>query len=128
MIDSQETQMPVRLTSLTTSSLSTTNPQLSIVATQTTQSSLPPAGSVPAVQENARPLEPHFVHRETVPATVRCLLRKPHHQRLNPDAGQRRPCPPVLSNGAQHGAMSGGTRAAVTIQSVDGGGGEPVGG
>ena len=77
--------------------------------------------------EVAQPWEPRFVHRETVPETVRCLLsRKP--TRLNHDVGQQQRCLQVFSSGAQPDATSGDIRAAATTQSADEEDQERVGG
>ena len=78
------------------------------------------------MQEIARPWEPRFVPRETVPETVRCLLRR---RPLRGDhVGQQQHFLPVLSSGAQPDAMSGGLQDVVTIQSADEEGGEHAGG
>ena len=74
MIDSQEKQIPVQLTSLTMSSPLSTNQCESIAAVQTTQWSWPPADSEPAVQEVAQPWEHSFVPQGTVLVTVRYPL------------------------------------------------------
>ena len=94
------------------------NQWLSIAVVRTTRSSWPPADLEPAVQEVARPWEPRFVPRETVPETVRCLLsRKP--LRLDHSVGQQQHVLPVLSSGAQPDAMSGGIKAAATTQPAE---------
>ena len=78
------------------------------------------------MREVARTWEPRFVPRETVPETVRCLLRR---RPLRGDhVGQQQHFLPVLSSGAQPDAMSGGIRAAATTQNADGEGQEHVGG
>ena len=69
------------------------------------------------MQEAAQPWEPHFVPQETVPETVRCLLsRKP--TRLKQDKViQQQQSPHGLSAGARvQGALSGGIKAAASIQ------------
>ena len=72
----------------------------------------------PAVQEVAQPWEPLFVPRETVPETVRFLSsRKPTRLKYE-KVGHMPHSPRLLSSGALHDAMSGGTRAAATIQSA----------
>ena len=119
--------MSVQLNSLTTSSHSTTNQRLSIAVTKTTRSNWPAADLVPAVPENARPWEPCFVHPETVPVTVRCLLSR-KATRLNLDAGQRQHFLQVLLHGAHADATSGGIKAAATTQPADDEGQERVGG
>ena len=119
--------MPARLTSLKASSPSRTNLWLSIAVVRTTQSSWQPADSEPAVQEVVQPWEPRFVPRETALEIVKYLLRR-KPMRLNPDVGQQRHWPQVLSNGAHPDAMSGGTRDAVTIQCATGREAEHAGG
>ena len=78
------------------------------------------------MQEVAQPWEPRFVPQETVPETVRCLSRR---KPLRGDhVGQQQHFLPVLSNGAQPDAMSGGIKAAACTQPADGEGQEPVDG
>ena len=75
---------------------------------------------VPVVREPAQLWEPFFVHQGTVPAAVRCLLRRRRLRR--PQAGeshrQRPPSRSLRSSGAHPGATSGETRAAATTQFV----------
>ena len=71
------------------------------------------------MQEAAQLWEPRSVPRGTVPATVRCLLsRKPLRIEHNVDYQQQH-VPRVLLHGVQPDAMSGGAKAAVTIQSAE---------
>ena len=87
---------------------------------RTTQSSWPPADLEPAVQEVAQPWEPRFVPRETVPETVRCLLRrKPTRLKHEEVGGHYQHSPRVLLHGAHPDAMSGGIKAAATTQPAD---------
>ena len=75
---------------------------------------------VPVVREPAQLWEPFFVHQGTVPAAVRCLLRRRRLRR--PQAGgSHRHRPPSLqtpSGGARLDVTSGETRAAATTQFV----------
>ena len=81
------------------------------------------------MQEAAQPWEPHFVPRETVPETVRCLLsRKP--TRLKQDKViQQQQSPRGLSKVARgQGALFGRIKAAAITQAAEKEGQEPVGG
>ena len=79
------------------------------------------------MQEAAQPWEPPFVPREIVPETARCLLsRKP--MRLNYNVGQQQHFLPVFSSGAHTDVMSGGIKAAASIQTADEEGQERVDG
>ena len=80
------------------------------------------------MQEVAQPWEPHFVPREIVPETVRCLLSRKPNRLKHKEAGHMQHSPRVLSSGVQHDAMSGGIRDAATIQSAEEEGQEPVDG
>ena len=80
------------------------------------------------MQEVAQPWEPCFVPRETVPETVRCLSSRKSMRLKHKEAGHMQHGPPVLSNGAQPDAMSGGIRDAATIQSAEEEDQEPVDG
>ena len=73
--------------------------------------------SVPAVREPAQLWEPFFVPRGTVPAVVRCLLRRRRSRR--PQAGDFPQAPLNLqrpTDGVHPGAMFGKRKAAVTTQ------------
>ena len=73
---------------------------------------------VPAVREPAQLWEPFFVHRGTVLAAVRCLLRRRRRPR-RPQAGDFPQAPLSLrrpTDGVHPGAMFGKRKAAVTTQ------------
>ena len=74
---------------------------------------------VPVVREPAQLWEPFFVHQGTVPAAVRCLLRR---RLRRPQAGEshrhRPPSRALRSSGAHPGATCGETRAAAITQFV----------
>ena len=92
---------------------------MSIAATRTTRWSLPPADEEPAVLEAAQHWVPLFAPRGTVLANAKCLLsRKPLRIEHNVDYQQQH-VPRVLLHGVQPDAMSGGAKAAVTIQSAE---------
>ena len=80
------------------------------------------------MQEAAQPWEPHFVPRETVPETVRCLSSRKPTRLKQEEAGQQQHCLPVLLRGAHADATSGGIKAAATTQPADNEGQEHVGG
>ena len=68
--------------------------------------------------EAAQHWVPLFAPRGTVLANAKCLLsRKP--LRIEQEVSQLRQNPQVLSSGAQPDVMSGGIKAAVTIQSAE---------
>ena len=72
---------------------------------------------VPVVREPAQLWEPFFVHQGTVPAAVRCLLRRRRPRR--PQAGDLPQAPLSLrrpTDGVHPGAMFGKRKAAVTTQ------------
>ena len=70
------------------------------------------------MQEVAQPWEPRFVPRETAPETVRCLSSRKPMRSKHEEVVHMQHSPRVLSSGALHDAMSGGTRDAATIQSA----------
>ena len=70
------------------------------------------------MQEAAQPWVPLFVPRVIVLATVRYLLSR-KQTRGKHDACQQRQNLQVLLHGVQPDAMSGGAKAAVTIQSAE---------
>ena len=96
------------------------------------------------MQEAAQPWEPHFVPRETVPETVRCLLSRKPTRLKQEEVGQLQHSPlaiilkqeeviqqqqslRVLLRGARvQGALSGGIKAAATTQPAEIEGQEPV--
>ena len=71
------------------------------------------------MQEVAQPWEPHFVPRETVPETVRCLLSRKLTRLKYEEVRQQQHGLQVLSHGAHPGAKCGGIRAAATIQTAN---------
>ena len=82
----------------------------------------------PAVLAVAQLLVQRFAPRGTAPETVRCLLSRREPTILKHIVVHMRHNLHGNSNGAQLDAMSGSTKAAVTIQSAENEGQERVGG
>ena len=82
---------------------------------------------VPAVREAAQLWEPSSAPQGTAQGTVGCLLRRKPPV-LNSDVGLEQQSLRSLSVGALQDAMSGGEKAAATIQFVEGNGERRVNG